>query len=229
MPAEIDFYGVFQGYNENEDIDEILSKCGKVDVTDTPIYLAINISNNNIVCNIISNNKITPTDYELVSANDVYSNFFHIRLTGNLLLNCEINEKGIIESFLDLRKSLVSGKYLYFIQLQFLYILHVTFFIAGITAFKVPKLNVILNAKNNENDIIGLTGDPTIANIFESNNQTEGNQKKKIVEKQLNVDIININLLRKATKDENIIDGEKHAPVVILDKSNLVSKYISLN
>ncbi|KAF7267982.1 hypothetical protein GWI33_018826 [Rhynchophorus ferrugineus] len=199
VPAEVDFYGIFQGYSDNEDVDEILTKCAKIDVTDTPVYLAINISDsNNVVCNIISNNKISPIDYELVSASDLYTNFFHVRLTGNLLLNCEINEKGIIESFLNLRKDLVSG----------------------VTAFKLPKLNVILSGKNNENDIIGLPGDPTIADVFESSDLSEGNQKKKYIEKQLSLDVIDVSLLRKVTKDESSIEEKKHAPVVVLDKKS---------
>lgn len=199
FPNEVDFCGLFQSYLQNPDTDTIIQRCNDIDVTDTPVFLGIKINgnNNHIVSHVIESNKVTDASYVPVKLNEIYSNFVHVRIRGNLFLNSEASETRLQESFNELSKDILSGT----------------------LAFKLPKGNVILTGKDTGNNTVGLVGDPTLGDILELNQSNEITQKKRKVEDDdYSLDIINLNFIKKVSNDKYVVDQKQHAPVVVLDK-----------
>ncbi|KAH1020792.1 hypothetical protein HUJ04_010396 [Dendroctonus ponderosae] len=199
LPAEVDFCGIFEAYSGTIDIERALGRCSKVEVTDNPIFLSVKlIVENDIQCNIVSNNKVVSSSSSIISIQDFYSQFVHIRLQGEFQINTEQNEESISNSFTVLRKSVASG----------------------IMAFTLTKQNVMLVASDSENGIIGLTGDPAFSELCQDANG-EGGQKKKETEQFLGLEIVDANLMKRVTKDNTSKELNGHSPVVIICKKRM--------
>nr|AEE63538.1 unknown [Dendroctonus ponderosae] len=199
LPAEVDFCGIFEAYSGTIDIERALGRCSKVEVTDNPIFLSVKlIVENDIQCNIVSNNKVVSSSSSIISIQDFYSQFVHIRLQGEFQINTEQNAESISNSFTVLRKSVASG----------------------IMAFTLTKQNVMLVASDSENGIIGLTGDPAFSELCQDENG-EGGQKKKKTEHFLGLEIVDANLMKRVTKDHTSKELNGHSPVVIICKKRM--------
>lgn len=105
------FAGIFQACSATIDTEGALDRCSKVEVTDNPIFLSVKLTvENDIQCHIVSNNKIISSSSSIISVQDVYSQFLHMRLQGEFQINSEQNSGSISNSFTVLRKSVASGK-----------------------------------------------------------------------------------------------------------------------
>lgn len=85
-------------------------------------------------------------------------------------------------------------------------------------AFTLTKQNVMLVASDSESGIIGLTGDPNFNELYQNANG-EGGQKKKRPEQSVDLEIVDVNLMKKVTKEHTSKELKGHSPVVILRKS----------
>lgn len=220
-PAEVDFCGVFQVSNGTNDHKRILASLHDVDVTDNPLFISCELdSENKITVNIVINEHVEKANYVTVSEQDIYSQFVHIRLRGNVNichfinylykyilrishlpgevpLKCEVSAKSVEETFEQIRKTMSSGAII----------------------FKIAKTNVILFGSEAENSIVGASGQPTVVDMCEESNETvEGIPRKKKTQ-SFNLDILDVSILRRVTKDAQNVVTQEHAPLCILEKS----------
>lgn len=217
-PAEVDFCGVFQVSNGTIDHKRIQQSLHDVDVTDNPLFIFCELNlENKISVNIVANEHMEKAKFITVSEQDIYSQFVHIHLKGNIdrhhflslnilqvirfpgevSLKCEVSAKSVEEAFEQIRKTLSSGAII----------------------FKIAKTNVILFGNEAENNIIGASGQPTVVDMCEESNETvEGIPRKKKTQ-SFNLDILDVAILRRVTKDTQNVVMKEHAPLCILEKS----------
>ncbi|KAL1505588.1 hypothetical protein ABEB36_005118 [Hypothenemus hampei] len=199
LPAEIDFCGFFEAFGETRNTQEVLKQCSSIEVTDNPIFLQVKLTiQNDIQCSVICNNQINNTSYSLVSIQEVYTQFVHLRLQGDLQITSEQNKQSVSDSFATLRKTIASG----------------------VMAFIFPKRNIILVTSDSESGIVGLTGDASFGEICQDAN-IEGGSKKKKQNQTLELEIVDINLIKKVTNDPLSGEIKGHSPVVVVNKKQL--------
>lgn len=196
LPAEIDFCGIFEAYSDTFDTQQVLTKCSNVEVTDNPIFISVKLTiQNDINGHLVCNNQITKTSYTVHTTPEIYTQFVHVRLRGQFQVNAEPNQQSINDNFLKLRQNITSG----------------------VMAYVITKLNVILITSDSESGIIGLTGDPTFGEICQEANG-EGSQKKKQKGHSLELEIVDVEIIKRSTQDSLSGETKGHSPVVVLDK-----------
>lgn len=192
--------GTFEAYSDKYDTQKVFERCNNIEVTDNPIFLSVKLTiQNDIQCNVVCNNQINNSSYTVVNRQEVYSQFVHIRLRGDFQLNSEQNEQSLNDNFTALRKTIASG----------------------VMAFTISKLNVIFVTSDSESGIIGLTGDPAFGEIFQEADG-EGSQRKKKNDQTLTLDIVDMIMIKKVTRDNINEELKTHSPVVVLDKSKFL-------
>lgn len=212
------FEGIFAAYSDTFDTQQVLTKCSNVEVTDNPIFISVKLTiQNDINGHLVCNNQITKTSYTVHTTPEIYTQFVHVRLRGQFQVNAEPNQQSINDNFLKLRQNITSGKLLHcsircvkFILLRCI----------GVMAYVITKLNVILITSDSESGIIGLTGDPTFGEICQEANG-EGSQKKKQKGHSLELEIVDVEIIKRSTQDSLSGETKGHSPVVVLDKSRL--------
>jgi len=212
FPTEIDMYGILEVGEGIIKEDEVKQLIRDVDVTDTPLYLSCKIekSGNEVQAYFNVNNRLEETTFEIISEHDIYSQFVHIRLMTQLPLVCGTTVESIRESFLSLRKQLVHGQ----------------------VVFSFPKTNIYMMGNDNENALIGVTGDPTVGEICkESTIVVEGctpsHKKKK--GRSLEVSVLRVIMFKKVTREPTLDNVKIHAPVVHIDKKLHESLILTIN
>ncbi|XP_060532447.1 ufm1-specific protease 2 [Cylas formicarius] len=210
FPAEVDLYGVFEVYSDHFHKEEIVARISRVDVTDNPIFISLKLGAiNEVSFNLVSSNKIEHIQFIVTPEQEINTDFAHIRLKGEFCLNtCQDREK-LSKDLQQLRKTVASGA----------------------IAFTFNSLNVILVANDNENGIIGLTGDPSFGEVCdEANIKNEGIQKKK---KNLNnnLEIVDMRMLKKVTSSDPNSENTSHSPVVAFNRrpGNLLNLNIKID
>lgn len=114
-------------------------------------------------------------------------------------MKCEVSTKSVEETFEKIRKTMSSGAII----------------------FKIAKTNVILCGSEAENNLIGASGQPTVIDMCEESNEiVEGIPRKKKTQ-SFNLDILDVDILRRVTKDTQTIVTKEHAPLCILEKRKL--------
>lgn len=212
FPTEIDMYGVIQVGNEIMDAEKVKQIMNEVDVTDTPLYMSckIGIRSNVIEAYFNINNRLEPTNFEIIAETDIYSQFVHIRLMTQLPFTSAITTDSIKENFLNLRKQLLNGQ----------------------TVFNFPKTTIYIMGNECENGLVGLSGDPTVREICkESSDVIEGcipNDRKK-KGPTVDMDVLRIIMLKKVTREYGLDNSKAHAPVLHIDKHPYKSLMLTLN
>lgn len=113
--TEIDLCGLFK-FGECSDaeanMEEILS-C--IDITDNPILLKCSHKGDsfNLEASQYRNGKLENIEYEVISEEILYRQFFYARLLSYIEVAIDLNEKSIKSQFLDVRKKLASGNVIF--------------------------------------------------------------------------------------------------------------------
>ncbi|KAJ8922664.1 hypothetical protein NQ315_007696 [Exocentrus adspersus] len=197
-PGEVYCCGVFQINDDGTfDEDRVLQSVHVVDVTDSPIFISCKLgAPNEIVVRIVSNDHIEELEYLTVSEQDIYSQFVHIRLKGEIPLKCEVSLESIQEAFQKVIKTVSSGE----------------------VVFTIPKTNVFLFGGANEDSTVGIDSERKVVDMLEESNETvEGIQKKKKTQ-SFKLDILDINILKRVTRNTEDSATNQHAPLCILEK-----------
>lgn len=210
------FEGIFEAYSDTFDTQQVLAKCSNVEVTDNPIFISVKLTiQNDIISHLVCNNQITKTNHTVHTTPETYTQLVHVRLRGQFQVTAEPNQQSINDSFIKLRKTITSGKFLHFTT-----VLCLSFWSIGVMAYVITKLNVILITSDSESGIVGLTGDPTFGEICQEANG-EGGQKKKQKGHSLELEIVDVEIIKRSTQDTLSGETKGHSPVVVLDKSRL--------
>lgn len=198
FPTEIDLCGLVDVYQTQPcSAGRINKTLQYVDVTDNPIYISCKIgSPNEFVPHFVLNERLQSTTYEEISEQEIYSQFVHIRLKANIPLVCELTAESVKDAVQGLRKLLSSG----------------------LMVFMFPKTNVCLMGNDNENGLIGLAGDPIIADLCnQSSELNEGCYRKK---KSYGVEMVVhcVSMLKRVTTEGQSLFTKPHGPIFVLDK-----------
>lgn len=197
FPTEVDFFGVFDiSNNSTINQQETREQIKDIDVTDCPVLIHCKIADdeNEILINIVNNEQIEETKYSVIAPNELYSQYVHIRLNGKIPFNCDAEEKSIEDAFLNIRKQVTSGS----------------------IGFNFPDSSVCILGNEYENNVICNKKNCVFDDFWEDFNGLSeiGGKKKKTQQNEL--EIININMLQRVTRDTEKIN---HAPLCILNKS----------
>jgi hypothetical protein len=186
FPTEIDLCGLFK-FGECSDAEahmqEILS-C--VDITDNPILLKCNREGDNfdLQASQYRNGKLESIEYEILSEEAIYKQFFYARLIGYIELAADKCEQSIESEFLSLRKRLASGNVL----------------------FQVQTPNSSSRIFFNTNNIVGLNQEAYLSELLEltkpKKSEEGGKKSKKSDQTPTDFSVVNINCLIKKS-DEN--------------------------
>ncbi|KAG5862869.1 hypothetical protein JTB14_023939 [Gonioctena quinquepunctata] len=197
-PAGLEFCGIFQvaADTSNEDIHE---KFGNTFETYNPVYLTCKIGSGNINIDIKDNEKLVKVNYSTINEQDIYNSFVNIRLKGEIPLKSELGTVSLGDAFQKIQKS----------------------FSLGVFAFGFVKSNIFLLDPETETNIIGTNGDIDVGEICEDSNSfnEESNRKKKIQRHKPR--ILDIDMFKPAAKLSQNGLIKEHAPLCILDKSQL--------
>lgn len=155
LPTEVDLYGIVEVHDGLINEEKVKQTIFDVDVTDTPIYISCKIATEDNVLQAYYNvnNRLEKAPYEVISESAIYSQFLHVRLMVQLPFSSEFATGSIKDGFASLRKQLAHGQ----------------------VVFNFPKTNVYMMGSDNENTLIGLTGDPSVGEICkQSTEASEG-------------------------------------------------------
>ncbi|EFA01874.1 ufm1-specific protease 2 [Tribolium castaneum] len=192
LPAEIYLCGVFQSGSETFNEQSIKSSLAEVYVTDNPVFVHYNSSTNKITAHFYINGQLETTKFAPISEQEILSQFLYLRLKANVPLTCELATNSLKDSFTNLRKNVASG----------------------VMSFGLGK-NIYLVGSDSEG-IVGVTGNPSIGELFETSEPSEGGARKKKVQ-NYEIDVMGVDMLKMMTKELGVAERE-HAPLCVLDK-----------
>lgn len=193
MPTEIDLCGVFDVGSEIINETELIRRLADIDVTDNPIYLNCKLDKlNKITASFVKNNVLEEAPFIQLSKNEIRSQFVHVRLIAEIPFMCELTSESVRETVASLRK----------------------LFTSGVMAFTLAQTNVYLLASDNENGIIGLSGDHTIGELC--NGSIDSNEG--VTRKANEAVVMEVNMFKKMTLEGPSVFTKPHGPIFILDK-----------
>ncbi|CAH0628839.1 unnamed protein product [Chrysodeixis includens] len=175
LPAEIELCGVVrfgESFTTGTTMKEILQD---VDVTDNPLVMIVN-EKKEMKAHFLVHDKFEETKYEVLSSDEMWKQFLHVRLNTILPLSCEATMSGVKNVLQNKRKKIASGQ----------------------VSFHVDGTSVYLFGVASD---VGLTGTSTEATIGELVDSMSPEQPKKKKHNSNVVEIVPINLVLKTTKD----------------------------
>ncbi|CAO1399625.1 unnamed protein product [Diamesa serratosioi] len=200
FPTEVDLCGLFK-FGDCSDAEAHLQEILKsIDITDNPILLKCNNEDVfELKTSLYRNGKLEEIEYEVLSEEALYKQFFVARLVGYIEIAAELSPQNMKQSFTDMRKKLAYGNAL----------------------FQLQNKNIFFN----NNNIIGLNTESTMQDVLEltkhnddSSDSNKSKNKKELV--PLEFSSINIECLVKKS-DEN--DKTQRAALNIsLEKKKLL-------
>lgn len=198
FPTEMDMCGVFDIDTEIINETELIRRLADIDVTDNPIYLNCKLGKTNkVIASFVKNNVLEEAPFTELTKEEIHSQFVYVRLKAEIPFMCELTADSVRETVANLRK----------------------LFTSGVMAFTLSQTNVYLLASDNENGIIGLTGDHTIgelSNVSIESNEGIGRKRKLDVIDEMAV--IEVNMFKKVTIEGPSAFTKPHGPIFILDK-----------
>lgn len=201
----MDLCGVFDIGTEIINETELIRRLADIDVTDNPIYLSCKLGKGNkVIASFVKNNVLEEAPYTQLPTEEIHSQFVNVRLKAEIPFMCELTADSVKDTVANLRK----------------------LFTSGVMAFTLSQTNVYLLASDNENGIIGLTGDHTIGEL--SNGSVESNEgvgRKRKLDVLDEMPVIEVNMFKKMTLEGPSAFTKPHGPIFILDKR----KYAKFN
>lgn len=205
FPMEIDMCGWFEINDGGLDEAETGKYLEEVDVTDNPVVIHVALNNSSSVkMYFYTNNRLEEANIETVNNPYINSHFLHARVKAQVKLGCEFSEIAIKDAFLDLRKQIASGQYVFHFDEYELY---------------CP----------NANSITGPTSSNDLT-IEELVSQTIGEQrpKKKLADLD-ELDVISVSMFKRLTREFGITYDNQHAPVIRFERRALTHINMVLN
>ncbi|CAH1635227.1 unnamed protein product [Spodoptera littoralis] len=175
LPAEIELCGVVrfgETLTTGTTMKEILQD---VDITDNPLVMIVN-EKKEMKTHFLVHDKFEETKYEVLSSDEMWKQFLHVRLNTILPLSCEATISGVKNILQNKRKKIASGQ----------------------VSFHVDGTSVYLFGVASD---VGLTGTSTEATIGELVDSMSPEQPKKKKHNTSSIEIVPINLVLKTTKD----------------------------
>lgn len=176
LPTEIELCGVVkfgETLTTGTRMKEILQD---VDITDNPLVMIIN-KKKEMKAHFLVHDKFEETKYEVLSADDMWKQFIHVRLNTVLPLSCEATISGVKNVLQSKRKKIASGQ----------------------ISFHIDGTLVYLFGVASDVGLTGTNAEATIGELIDSLNPEQPNKKKKY--NTNNAEIVPINLVMKTTKD----------------------------
>lgn len=194
----MDMCGVFDIGTEIINETELIRRLADIDVTDNPIYLSCKLGKGNkVIASFVKNNVLEEAPFTELSRQEVNSQFVNVRLKAEIPFMCELTVDSVKETVANLRK----------------------LFTSGIMAFSLSQTNVYLLASDNENGVIGLTGDHTVGELSNGSiDSNEGIGRKKKLDVFEELIVIEVNMFKKMTLEGPSAFTKPHGPIFILDK-----------
>lgn len=202
LPTEIDLIGLFK-FDDCSDTEahmqEILS-C--VDITDNPILLKCNRDGLNfeLKASQYRNGKLEAIEYEIMSEEAIYKQFFYARLIGYVEVSADSCEKSITHEFLNVRKRLASGNVI----------------------FQIQCVNSNRSIFFNANNIVGMNQEVSMSDVLDltKNKKSDDGKKSKKELAPTDFSVININcMLNKSDENEK---NQRATLNFILEKNKLL-------
>lgn len=108
FPTEVDLCGIVKIGSCGEAQGRLKEVLEDVDITDNPILLTVN--GDEIKASVFVHEQFEDIEFQVLTAQELYRDFFFVRVQCSLLTICENNEKSIKDKLFQLRKSLASGR-----------------------------------------------------------------------------------------------------------------------
>lgn len=163
FPTEIDVCGVFRLNNSEPNDTDVEKLVNDIDITDSPLMLTKN-NGEDVKANFYVNDKFEESNFDIIDGKEIHAMFGHIRLKAEIPLICEVNTDAVEEGFNQLRKYITSGR----------------------IAFNFVNTNIYVLGTTNEKGYTGIAGEPTFANIINSDNNDSNLKRKKSFEEIVN-------------------------------------------
>ncbi|KAI5645133.1 peptidase family c78 domain-containing protein [Phthorimaea operculella] len=176
LPAEIELCGVIkfgETLTMESKIKEILQD---VDITDNPLVIILN-EKRDMKAHFLVHDKFEETQYEVLSAEDLWKQFVYVRLSTVLPFSCEATINGVKNIMQSKRKKIASGQ----------------------VSFHIDGTSVYLFGVDSDVGLTGTSTEATIGELLDSMSPEQPTKKKKITTN--NVEIMPVNLVMRATKD----------------------------
>lgn len=204
FPTEVDFCGLVTFTDiadNNEPPSSVVNTLKEVLVTDNPLLVKRSAQSDQLTAYFYRNQKLVETEYEVIPEAVICQLFTHVRVRTRLQLNCENSPQAILEAVNNLQKKVSSGT----------------------VAFRVENTSVYLFGTEME----GLS--PTVGELFQSSRNTEEPHKKKSVCQTIHdVEVLNVSVMQKCTRDGLSETVNKDAPVIHHMKCAITSLQASL-
>ncbi|XP_075235256.1 UFM1 specific peptidase 2 [Lycorma delicatula] len=208
FPTEVDFCGIvtFSSENNNELSPNATDSIQEVIVSDNPLLLKRVYGNSNSInAYFYCNQKLVEVQYDILSESDICELFVHIRLKTQLPFVCELSSEAIFESINSLQKKVSSGTVAF-------HVLNTSVYLFG-TEMEDPSPSVC--------DLYKMA-------VFNHIEGTVGQQGKKLTVSQSlqNINVMNISMMQKCTRDGQTEGGCKSAPVIHHIKSSVNGEFV---
>lgn len=201
LPTEVDLCGIFKiddvKLNEME-AEQIVQD---VLVTDNPVYLHKKLTHKHEMhCYHIINGHFKKNEYTVVPEKEIYSDYVHLRLKTKLPLMCDLNQEAIKDGITQLANNMSMG----------------------LAAFNIDKTEIFIMGNSTTNVSVSSQEIEIgmISDDLKINDESKGKKKKD--EDSLELDILQVNMFKKATIDPFNDAIKKHAPIVQIDKRKMI-------
>lgn len=203
FPTDVDLCGFVTCSESSHFTPEFLEGLKQdVHITDNPLLLRYQPGSlSGLTAQFFVHENLEDTAYEVVNKTELWMQFIHLRLQTRLPLTFELQANAISEALLLLQKKVVKG----------------------MACFHFPKSDVYLTSSDMENGLSGLSGDPTVGELYDMQGGSESNRnlteggvkvkgKKKCSAKDL--DVLSVEMLLKLTRDSHADSQSNCAPVI---------------
>lgn len=181
--------------NANAHLKEILTD---VDITDNPILLHYNAGQ--IKASLFIHEKLQDIDFEVMSIDDLHTEFFFVRIQCELSAVCDVSEQSIKESLFGVRIHLVTGR----------------------SSFNIGGSDVYLMAHG----VVGCDENKTISSLLPDKDLVSGKKRTQVKE---DYEILDVNLLVKNSMDGNDDRLTRDAVSLTVDTTNKVPLKIPIS
>ncbi|XP_013185875.2 probable Ufm1-specific protease 2 [Amyelois transitella] len=176
LPGEVELCGVIK-FGESLCIESTLKEILQdVDITDNPLVIIINDAKE-MKAHFLIHDKFEETKYDILSVDELWKQFLHVRLNTVLPLSCEATIAGVKAIMQSKRKKIASGQ----------------------VSFHIDETSVYLFGVDSDVGLTGTSTEATIGELVDSKSPEQPTKKKKHLTNT--IEIVPVNLVLKSTKD----------------------------